>query len=218
MLEPIDFLHDINNTQDYLIEPNKIQSKIVEMLEKDNLVGWNSEDHRRFTLLNRAIWALSILDTIDKYRDYTEYDITTFFLALNLFDEIIDAFENNGISSGVFSKTLSEGPFGGDVVENKDDYSFTRFIRSLSVAHSTSTDRGGKFLKGGNVFILSSIDTFSAVPTDSEIAENPEAFYFHVIILKDNNSGTAIFKLYIDELKDYIKKRFDSCEFEKLKV
>ena len=47
MLEPIDFLHDINNTQDYLIEPNKIQSKIVEMLEKDNLVGWNSEDHRQ---------------------------------------------------------------------------------------------------------------------------------------------------------------------------
>ena len=218
MLEPIDFLHDINNTQNYLLEPNKIQSKIAEMLEKDNLVGWNSEDHRRFALLNRTIWAMSVLDTIDDYHEYTEYDITTFFLALNLFDEIIDAFENNGISNGIFGKTLSEGPFGNDVVENKDDYSFTRFIRSLSVAHSTSTNRGGRFLRGGNVFVLSSIDTSSAAPTDLEIAENPEAFYFHVIILKDNNSSTAIFKLYIDELKEYIKQRFDSCEFEKLKV
>lgn len=218
MLRPISFLHNTDDTQNYLLKPNKIHSKIVGMLEKDIFAGWDSEDHKRFTLLNRAIWAISILDTIDEYRDYTEYDIATFFLALNLFDEIIDAFENNSISNGIFSKTLSESPFGDDVVENKDDYSFTRFIRSLSVAHSTSTNRGGRFLKNGNIFILSSIDTASAAPTDLEIAKNPKAFYFHVIILKENNSNKAIFKLYIDELKSYIKKRFDSCKFEKLKV
>ena len=218
MLRPISFLHNADNTQNYLLKSNKIHSKIAGMLEKDLFAEWNSEDHKRFTLLNRAIWTISILDTIDEYRDYTECDITTFFLALNLFDEIIDTFENSSISNGIFSKTLSEGPFGDDVVKNKDDYSFTRFIRSLSVAHSTSTNRGGRFLKNGNIFILSSIDTASAAPTDLEIAENPKAFYFHVIILKENNSNKAIFKLYIDELKSYIKKRFDSCKFEKLKV
>lgn len=218
MLRPISFLHNIDGAQNYLLEPNKVQSKIVEMFEKDNLVGWNSEDRKRFALLNRAIWAMSVLDTINEYRDYTEYDIATFFLAFNLFDEIINAFENNDISNGIFDKTLLEGPFSDDVVKNKDDCSFTRFIRSLSVAHSTNTDRGGRFLKGGSVFILSSIDTASAAPTDLEIAENPKAFYFHVIILKENNSNKAIFKLYIDELKSYIKKRFDSCKFEKLKV
>ncbi len=214
MLEPIDFLHDPRQDS-YLLEPKVIHDQIIAIL--DDAEEWIPEVHTRFALLNRMIWAISVLDAIDNYRDFTNNDIATFFLAFNVFNEIIEAFESiNANSATIFSKTLQEKIFSDGIVKNRDDYSFTRFIRSLSVAHTTNTDRGGQFLKSGCIFILSSIDSQSATPTDEEIENAPKSFYFHVLVLKDGKSTPEIFKLYIDELKAYLTSSFNNCNFEKL--
>lgn len=168
----------------------------------------------------QSFWALSILDTVDDYSKYTENDVLTFFLAFDVFNDIINQFDRlSAGATNIFCKTLQEGVFTGDIVKNKDDYKLTKFIRALSVAHTAEVDNGEGFLQKDRTFTLLRIDTISAVPTDVEIANPPKAFYFHVVLSrKDKDDGeSVIFKVFIDELKDYLKTKYENCDFKKLK-
>lgn len=216
MLNPIDFLHSEKPQEGYLLNPSKIHKQILSILEKDE--EWSNDDNKKFALLNRLIWTLSILDTVDGYLDYSTNDILTFFVAFNTFCDIVEEFDELSVSSGLFQKSANESVFTDDIVRDRSDKSFISFIRSLSFAHTTDVDRGGKFLKKDKCnFVLLSIDTESASPTDDEILNHPNVFYFHVSIFKNNTSESKIFRVFIDELKCFLKKRYDNCSFEKLK-
>ena len=215
MLSPIDFLHSKKPQEEYLLNPSKIHEQKLNILEKDE--EWSNDDNKKFALLNRLMWTLSILDTVDGYSDYSTNDILTFFVAFNTFCDIVEEFDGSSVGSGLFQKSANESIFTDDIVRDRSDKSFISFIRSLSFAHTTGVNRGGKFLKNGVCsFVLSSIDTESAVPTNDEIIKRPEAFYFHVIVLKDNIAEPKIFKVFIDELKSFLKECYDNCSFEKL--
>lgn len=218
MLNPIDFLHDKKKQESYLLNPAKVQEQMLNIFKKDELKEWSGNDHRRFALLNRLTWAMSIIDTVDNYLGYSENDILTFFVAFNTFCDIIEEFDRPNIDEGIFQKSINESVFAYNIVQDKSDNSFISFIRALSFAHTTSVNRGGKFLKKGTCdFVLISIDTESASPTDNEILEHPKVFYFHVLVFKNGVSEPQIFKVFIDEIKNFLKKRYDSCNFEKLK-
>lgn len=215
MIEPIDFLCDPQNQDNYLLNPRIVNDQIITILDNCSK-EWSPELHVHFALLNRMLWAISILDSIDNYNSFTDNDITTFFLAFSVFNEITEVFEKDGPGATIFVKTLREEAFGNNIVKRRDDRSFIRFIRSLSIAHTTNTNRGGKFLKEGHAFILLSIDTYNATPTCSEIKNSTPAFYFHAIDLEGEKSHPIIFKLYIDELKEYLKARYSNCDFSNL--
>lgn len=220
MLRPIDFLHDEKPKEGYLLDPQRINEQIINILD-NNDTEWTSKTNKHFTLLNRLDWALSILGTIDNYLDYSENDILTFFVAFSTFCDIIDLFNTSETVDpkvDMFKKSKMEPIFTDNIIDDRSDQSFASFIRALSFAHTTGVDRGGKFLKRGTcTFILSSIDTQSASPTNEEIITKPKVFYFHVLLLIGKDKSNEIFKVYIDELKAYMQSLFESCNFEKIK-
>lgn len=220
MLNSIDFLHGERPKEGYLLDPQAINEEIINILD-NNDSEWTLEVSKRFTLLNRLYWSLSILDTIDDYLAYSENDILTFFVAFSTFCDIIelfDTFEVTGSKEDIFKESKTEPIFTDDIINDRGDKSFVSFIRSLSFAHTTGVNRGGKFLKTSTcTFVLSSIDIQSATPTNEEIAKKPKAFYFHVLLLRNGQKSNQIFKLYIDELKVYMQSLFESCNLEKIK-
>jgi hypothetical protein len=220
MLSPIDFLHDEKPKEGYLLDPQRINGEIMNILDNAG-PEWTLEVSKHFTILNRLYWSLSVLDTIDDYLAYSENDILTFFVAFSTFCDIIelfDTFEVTGSKEDIFKESKTEPIFTDDIINDRGDKSFVSFIRSLSFAHTTGVNRGGKFLKTSTcTFVLSSIDTQSATPTNEEIAKKPKAFYFHVLLLRNGRKSNQIFKLYIDELKAYMQSLFESCNLEKIK-
>ncbi|WP_283112147.1 hypothetical protein [Lactobacillus gallinarum] len=220
MLNPIDFFHDERPREGCLLDPQKINKEIINILD-GNGSEWAPEISRRFTLLNRLYWSLSILDTIDDYLDYSENDILTFFVAFSTFCDVIellDASEVAGSKEDIFKESKTEPVFTDDIINNRSDKSFESFIRALSFAHTAGVNKGGKFLKeNACTFILSSIDTQSASPTNEEIVTKPKTFYFHVLLLKNKQKSNEIFKVYIDELKAYMQSLFESCNLGKIK-
>lgn len=220
MLSPIDFLHDEKPREGYLLDPQMINGEIINILDNAG-PEWTLEISKHFTILNRLYWSLSILDTIDDYLDYSENDILTFFVAFSTFCDIIELFDTFEVTypkEDIFKKSKTESVFADDIINDRGDKSFVSFIRSLSFAHTTGVNRGGKFLKTSTcTFVLSSIDTQSATPTNEEVAKKPKAFYFHVLLLRNGRKSNQIFKLYIDELKAYMQSLFESCNLEKIK-
>lgn len=220
MLRPIDFFHDRKSNGGYLLDPHRIHKEIINILDNKEL-KWTPEISKHFTFLTRLSWSISVLDTIDDYLDYSETDIVTFFVAFNTFCDIIDLFEvlkAARLGENIFKKSKMESVFTDDIINDKSDKNFVSFIRSLSFAHTTGVDRGGKFLKGNIcTFILSSINTLSASPTIDEIKTKPIVFYFHVLLIKNENKYNQIFKVYISELKTYMQSLFENCNLEKIK-
>ena len=220
MLNPIDFLHDERPKEGYLLDPQRINEEIINILDNTG-PEWTLEISKHFAILNRLYWSLSVLNTIDDYLDYSENDILTFFVAFSTFCDVIelfDIFESTNPKEDMFKKTKAEPVFTDDIIDNRSDKSFESFIRALSFAHTTSVEKGGKFLKGKTcTFILSSIDTQSTSPIDEEIIMKHEAFYFHVLLLRNKHKSNQIFKVYIDELKVYMQSLFESCNLEKIK-
>ena len=89
MLNPIDFLHNKRPKEGYLLDPQRVNEEIINILDNEDS-EWTPEVSKHFTLLNRLYWSLSILDTIDDYSDYSENDILTFFVAFSAFCDIIE--------------------------------------------------------------------------------------------------------------------------------
>ena len=220
MLSPIDFLHNEKPKEGYLLDPQRINGGIMNILDNAS-PEWTLEISKHFTILNRLYWSVSILDTIDDYLDYSENDILTFFVAFSTFCDIIELFDTFEVTypkEDIFKKSKTEPVFTDDIIDNRSDKSFESFIRALSFAHTAGVNKGGKFLKKNTcTFILSSIDTQSASPTNEEITTKPKAFYFHVLLLKNKQKSNKIFKVYIDELKAYMQSLFESCNLEKIK-
>lgn len=220
MLSLIDFLHDEKPKEGYLLDPQRINGEIMNILDNAG-PEWTLKVSKHFTILNRLYWSLSVLDTIDDYLAYSENDILTFFVAFSTFCDIIELFDTLEVTDSkedIFKESKTEPIFTDDIINDRGDKSFVSFIRSLSFAHTTGVNRGGKFLKTSTcTFVLSSIDTQSATPTNEEVAKKPKAFYFHVLLLRNGRKSNQIFKLYIDELKAYMRSLFESCNLEKIK-
>lgn len=219
MLNPIDFLHDTSDSV-YPINPNRIHQQIVVLLDKKD-GQWSEDDHIRFSLLNRLIWCLSILDTIDCYKEYTEVDIHTFFMACDMFIDVLQKF-NHHKSVGdegnqFFKKTIEDLNFPNGIIKDDADYKFFRFVRSLIVAHTSSTNSGDGFLGSNVSFVLDCVDLYSAQPTNEDLNNEPEVFYVHALLNNNCQHVPIIFKIYIDELKKYLQAVFKNRVFDSLK-
>lgn len=203
MLNPIDFLHDTSDSA-YPINPGRIQQQIVVLLNKKD-EQWSEDDHMRFSLLNRLIWCISILDTIDRYKEYTEVDIHTFFMACDMFIDILQKFKHHkSIADGsnqIFKKTIEDLNFPNGTIKDDADYKFFRFVRSLIIAHTSGTNSGDGFLGGNISFVLNSVDLCSAQPTNEDLKNEPEVFYVHALLNNNRQHVPIIFKIYIEELK-----------------
>ena len=183
MLNPIDFLHSEKPQEGYLLDPSKIQEQILSILEQNEGQEWSNNDNRRFTLLNRLKWAMSILNTIDKYLDYSENDIITFFVAFYTFyGTTTELFDGKKVTKNCFKKTLAEEIFENEI---KQEDKLGSLIRVLSFAHMTNAYGAKGFLEGSKI-ILVSMDSQSVSPSDDDIKTKPKAFYFHVLVSKDN--------------------------------
>lgn len=213
MLNPIDFLHDKKTQESYLLNPAKVQEQILDIFKNNEGKEWPNNEQRRFALLNRLIWTMSILDTIDNYLDYSENDIVTFFVAFYTFYSITEAFNSKKIVKNCFSKTLAEEIFKN---EDRQEWKLASLIRVLSFAHMSNACGTEGFLEGSKI-ILVSMDSQSISPSDDEIKTKPRAFYFHVLVSKNGVSEPQIFKVFIDEIKNFLKERYDNCNFKKLK-
>ncbi len=217
MIKQIDFLHNTKNTDEYFIDPKIVTEQIVRIVNNSE---WSKNDSVRFTLLNRLLWCVSVLDTIDDYTSYNEAEIHTFFLAYSIFIDILNNFDKNspGTSQSYFLKTISELNFPRNIIRTSDGYKFSRFIRALLVAHTASTSTADGFITKGSYFVLISADSCSVSPTYRDLISKPEAFYIHTLLRTNSGCKNLIFKIYIDEIKTFLSGYLNNRNLARLKV
>ena len=219
MLKQVDFIHNISDQHRHLLDYRPILIQVGQILgDGDKKLSIN--DRSRFALLQRMLWAISILNNIDKYDKFTEVEPETFFLAFNSFIDAANSFQKNKqyCNQNFFIETLKQKIFNEDIINPEKRNRFIRFIRSLSVAHTVDTNSGGGFLREGYNFILLSIDKLPVSTDSKEDIIDVKAFFFHAFYISDNCSEFIIFKIYIDEIKQYLKSHFENIDFSKLEL
>ena len=113
----------------------------------------------------------------------------------------------------MFAKTLGENIFKNEL---KQEQKLGEFIRCLSFAHAANTYGSEGFLEG-NKYVLVAVSLTSAAPLDEDLEKTSKAFYFHVYALEGDKSTHNIFRVYIDEIKEFLRAHFNACNFEKIK-
>ena len=208
---------DIKSTE----KISSINMKIIEIMEKSDNEK-SSGDLIRLSLLNRLSWSFLVINTIDKYKKYNDIEIRIFFLALGEFIDILKRFANVTDPPDIkqyFEKTIKDIEEKTNSVNKKYRDKVLSFIRALSFAHTTATDKGGNFLSLGKdeFFTLIRIDVWRASFPIGEPPDPQQAFYFHTILKTIESCRPIIFSVYVEEIRKYVQDLYNSKDFSKLK-